>query len=616
MRKVSGLLIVAAVTVGAAPAAELPSAAASLGGEPAHESAGADVSKHAPARSSGAPAAKLPGFAAELAEMPAITGPGAWKPIAHEKAWSALARSTPASRQAMRWRYARSLIGQDSGSAALGVLDVMRADDPDLTLVPAWQLARGAALTQMGRAGDALAALNASALANNPEACLWRMRAMSDAGLGQAALAQVNCARHAISARPASIRARFIVAAARAAIEAGRPALGLKWLGMIPDDDPAANLYRGKAHLALGEAQAGRLRLDRVAISGNAEQRMDAKLAALEDAVARRSVPPADALKQLDHIRFTWRGGPIEERALRLSWQLGDGEHDLRRSLAAGATLFRHFDLGKDTGPVLSKLQAQLATALAPGSAMPIGEAAGLYWDFRDLAPGGAEGDLLVNRLAGRLQAAGLYARAAELLRYQLTERVRDIAQGPLSVKVASLYILAGRPDQAIRALLETSRNPYPDEMLWDRRRVEAAALYQLGKANEALAVLQDVPDGDSLRAEIYWKKQDWPALAAVGEPALPRAGALTEVAQAKVLRHAIALAMLGREDGLASLRSRYGSSFATLPSAPVFDVLTRSVGALDAAAVGKAMTAIPTASPAGRIGNLLDVERTEVSGA
>lgn len=550
-----------------------------------------------------AAADRLPGFAAALSDQPTIAGPAAWTAIGERKAWAALARSRPSNRQSVRWNYARGLLAAERWNEAVGVLDVMGQDDPDLRIVPTWQLARGAALAGAGKSREASAMLGGEALAANPEACLWRLLARSDAGLHDQSLAQVNCALPAVNARSAKARARFVLAASRAAIETNRPAVALHWLEMLPEGDPAANLLRGKALVAAGQAQAGRLRLDRVAMRGTPEQRMDAKLSAIE-----AGQPTAATLKQLDHIRFAWRGGAIEERALRLSWKLANDANDGPRALAAGAALFRHFDLGADTGPMMAALHARLGAALAPKSTTPLDAAAGLYWDYRDLAPVGAEGDRLVNHLADRLAAAGLYARAAELLQYQLTQRVQDIAQGPLSVKVATLHILAGRPDRALATFRDTDRVPYPADMLYDRRRIGAVALHLLGQTAEALSVLQDVPDGSRIASEIYWKAQDWNSLVAL-EPALPGAGPLSEVAQATVLRHAIALAMLGREDALSALRGRYGAGFAGTPSAAAFDVLTRAAGTIDSAAIGRAMAALPSVSPAGRIGDLLDVE-------
>jgi len=562
--------------------------------------------------------ARFPGFAAALAEQPVITGPDGWPALGYQDAWTALAQATPGTRQATRWDYARSLVGSERGAEALGVLDVMKSDDPDLGLVPAWQLARGAALAQMGRYADALDALGGGALDSNPEACLWRMRSMAEAGLAAQALTQVDCALPAINARPGRQRTPFIVAAARAALGAGRPQQALAWLAHAPDRDPGANLYRGRAYFALGQTQPARLRLDRVMLSGNAEQKVDAQLSQLEGGVAGHTIAPAEALKQLDHLRFTWRGGDIEQRALQLTVQLSAAGNDTRRSLAAGASLFRYFNLGSTAAPTIAALQAKFTAALAPDSGMPLDQAAGLYWEFRDLAPAGAEGDLLVNRLADRLQAASLYGRAAELLQYQLSARAQDITQGPLSVRVASLYILDGRPDRALKALRDTEGTAYPQAMTWDRHRVEAAALHLLGRTSEALAVLQDVPDGNRIRSEIFWRKHDWTSLVATDDAELPKPGSLNDVEQALVLRHAIGLAMLGREDALSRLKLRYNASFARLRTAATFDVLTRPVGSIDPAALSKAMGSLPAASPAGPIADLLDADAgvAKLSGA
>lgn len=595
MRSIA-LLATSAMIIGAAPAAPAPRAADAPAVMPAHTTVPLA-------------AARLPGFAAALADQPLPAGPAAWAVISDEEAWEALANAGRDQRQAARWRYARSLLGLNRGPEALGVLDVMRQDDPDLALVSAYQLAAGIALSLSGRDVEALQALSSPDLSTNPEACLWRLRTLAESELADHAMRQFNCSLPALNARTGRARAPFALAAARAAIALGRPALGLQWLGQLPDRHSGANLLRGKAHLALNEAQAARLRLARVEHSGSPVERMDARLSTLEAAVASRTMNAGTALQKLDAIRFTWRGDEIEARALRLTAQLGEQTHDRRRSLEAGASLVRYFDLSGSNAALLPTLRAQLASALAPGSGVPIDQAAGLYWDFRDLAPAGAEGDLLVARLASGLQAAGLYARAAELLGYQLSQRARDVAQGPLSVRVASLHILAGRPDRALQALRSTDAVNYPQDMRWDRKRVEAAALHLTGKRAEAMAVLQDVPDGNRIRTEILWRTQDWRGLVDAAEPLLPSGRTLTEVDQAVILRHAIALAMLKREDALARLRSRYLAAFAPLPTRDAFDTLTRAAQSLDPASISKAMSALPSASPAGDIADLLDAK-------
>jgi hypothetical protein len=341
-------------------------------------------------------------------------------------------------------------------------------------------------------------------------------------------------------------------------------------------------------------------------LAGGIEIKAQAKLGTIEAGLALRNLAPAEALKQLEALRFGWRGGAVEQRALEIQLRIANEAHDLRSQLRAGAALIRYFKLGMKAAPMLAELQAALSAALAPDSGVALTEAAGLYWDYRELAPAGAEGDALVLRLASRLQDASLYARAAELLQYQLTQRAQDVAQGPLSVKVAALHILSGRPDRALDAIRTTEQPSYSDAMRYDRKRVEAVALLRLGKTDAAMAALDGLPDANAIRAEMRWQARDWGSF--VTENALPAAkGGLSEPAQAAILRQAVALAMLGREDQLEVLRTRYATAFKGLPSEQAFDVLTRNVGSIDPAAIGAAMAAIPQASPAGATGDLLD---------
>jgi hypothetical protein len=545
----------------------------------------------------------VPPFAANLAQQRSIVGPNAWRILPQDKAWRILATARPSDRQQARFDYARSMIGQERGAEALGALDVMRQDDPDLAMVDAYRLARGAALTQIHRFDEASTELSAVSLSGNPEACLWRMRALALSGFAEQAIQQMSCAAPVFANRPTA----FALAAAQAAIEGGKPADAIRWLRGIPDRDPAANLLRGRAELALGQQAQARLRFARVEESGSVPLRMDARLSQIEAEVASGSFNRAAVLKRLDALRYSWRGDGVEERALRLTYRLNADAGDLRGALVAGATLFRFFDTSRQGADFLAGLQAKLGDVLDPAQKMPLEQAAGLYWDYRDLSPSGAEGDLLVNRLAERLQAAGMYGRAADLLEYQLFNRAGELARGPLSARVGGLHILAGRPDRALEVIKRSADPDYPDSMVYARKRVEAVALTHIGRVPEAFAVLQGVPDAAALRAEIMWKRRDWQGVANETADALPRSGGLSEVAQAVVLRHAIALAMLGQEDMLASLRQRYQGSFQGLRTEPVFEMLTGSAKSVDPEKLARAMAAIPSASAAGEIAALLE---------
>lgn len=551
----------------------------------------------------------IPSFAPTLAHQPLAVGRAFWKPITRSAAWAALAKARPAERQPARWNFARSLIGDGLGAEAIGVLEVMRRDDPDLMLVDSFRLARGAALALAGRKAEALGELLVPGLADSPEACLWRAPLLLESALSEQALSDWQCAQPARAARTAQERERLSLAAAKAALDGGSPATALNWIAGITDRNPHANFIRGRAYLALGDAEAGLPRLARAKRDGSEEEKVDSELSEVEFAVAHGTIKDEKALARLEALRFRWRGGTIEKRALMLAYKINEKIGNERAALVAGATLLRYFDVGPEGSVLAANIRQTLANALALTSDIPIDQAAGLYWDFRDLAPNGAEGDFLVNQLADRLQAVGLTARAGNLLEHQLFARAQDITQGPLSIRVATLHILSGRPDRALQVIRDTDTIRFPTDMNADRRKIEAVALSHLGRLDEARATLEDIPGGDVIEREISWRHRDWSRTAMAEIPKPTSSGRLSEVNQAILLRRAVALAMLGREADLAALRLRYGRAFANLPSEPAFKLLTEPAAMLDSALIASAMAQIPSASPAGDIGVLLEAQ-------
>lgn len=600
------LLIVALLASTAAAPPNDPASAPAAGHDAAAAEHGADATTPAAAPSEGH--ADLPPFAAILAQMPTMTDSKAWPALTEEEAWDAIVRAKPDGRQLARWNYAGSLIHRGMGAEALGVLETMVSDDEDLALAAPFQLATGAALVMIGHYKDAVQALSLPELEHNAEACAWRVRALAGTGDAAAAGRQINCAVPAINGRAPQERKPFTLAAARGAIAVGQGKPAIAWLKLFGEQDAQANLLRGKALLASGDPAEGLFRLSRAELSGTPEVQAEAKLARVEGELKLHRIDPKEGIKQLEALRYGWRGDMVEQGALRLEYQLAQGENDHRSALRSAATLFRFFRPDGDSAVMLKQIQGWLAEMLAPDSGTPLPEAAGLYWDYKELAPAGAEGDALAVRLATRLEDAGLYPRAAELLQYQLLQRRQDVAQGPLSVKVATLFILSGDPVKALDTLRVTEQPSYSDGMRSDRKRIEAVALYKLGREAAAMAALDGVPGGAGVRSEIHWRTRNWGSFVTENEATLPAPGALTPPAQAIVLRQAVALAMLNQEAKLQALRARYAAAFKPLPSAQAFDLLTQPAQSIDPARISKAMAAIPAASPTGVIGDLLDV--------
>ena len=551
-------------------------------------------SAHGPAPAKPAPAgavAKPPPFAAQLAEMPRAA-PGQRPAIDIPLAWSLIARSTAETRQAARWKLATALIAHRRGAEALGVLETMQRDDNALEMVPAWRLAMGTANVMVGRGTVALTWFNAPELMADPEACAWRIRAgaVIDGTDGSMLL---KCAVPAMLARHGAERAAFLLDTATGLIRSGHHDRALRFLAALPDQSSAANLQRGIALLATGQHDAGKLRLERVMLSGTPAERAVADLAMIRDGVARGTLKPAGAVKRLDALTFRWRGGEVERAALEFKWQIAERAHDPVMALFASAALFRHFDLGAQTAPTLTRIQAGLQ-ALISDPKRPIAEAAGLFWEFRDLSPTGAPGDLLVSNLADRLSAAGLHVRAAELLQHQMQNRAIDIAKGPLSVRIARLLLLADKPDQVLSIMRRSDGPDYPAPIAEDRLRMQVIATWRIGRRADALAMLDQVASSDDLRAEMLWQARDWARFAEANRAVMAPARS------AAVLRQAVALVMLGDEPGLAALRKRYLPALKGTKAGEALGALASPSGAVNPAALDAAMAGVSETSADG----------------
>jgi len=289
-----------------------------------------------------------------------------------------------------------------------------------------------------------------------------------------------------------------------------------------------------------------------------------AKLGVVRLSLAKGAMKPDAAAAALESLRWRWRGDATELAVIRQLGQLYLSQGLYREALTAL----------KGAGPGLQRLsgaadiQADLGAAFRmlflEGGAdglQPV-QALGLFYDFRELTPIGADGDEMVRRLARRLVDVDLLDQAAELLKYQVDNRLDGVAKAQVATDLATVYLMDRQPEAALQAIWSSRTTLLPTPLNAERRALEARALAGLGRYDHALEVLGSdaTPEARDVRAEVMWKQEKWAAAAALYEARLgdrfKDPTALTADEEARLIRAGVGYS-LGRDTGALTRLSR-----------------------------------------------------------
>ena len=472
-----------------------------------------------------------------------------------------------------RFGFARFLVGSQLAFEAIGVLDLMARTNPDVTATPEFRGLRGAARVMAGRYKEAQADFSAPALASDPASALWRGYASARLGDNAGARQDFAAGQGVMEWVAPAWRVRFLMADAEAALAQG--------------DLKAAQLRLETATTlrAVGP-DADRLALDRARVA-DAQHRPDdalslyasaqagayggisapALLYAVELQETQGRIAPDDAAKALESVRFRWRGDATELEAARALGRLDIAQGKYREALEA----LRSAATGSPNLQASAAVQGDLSFAFRSlfldggADGLPPIQALGLFFDFKDLTPVGADGDAMVRKLARRLVDVDLLDQAAALLKYQADNRLDGVAKAQVATDLALIQVMNRQPEAALDALNASRTTLLPADLQSQRRVIQARALTALGRCDDALEVLEDdrSSDAGAARAEALWKKRDWPQVGklmeiALGERFKSPAG-LDDAEQGELLRAAVAYSLAGDQAGLARLRDRYG---------------------------------------------------------
>lgn len=472
-----------------------------------------------------------------------------------------------------RMALARFLVGAELSYEAIGVLNLLAAKDSSVLADPEFRGLRGAAKAMVGRWQEALADLSSPALAADPSAALWRGYVEAKQGHHPEARRAFQDGARAVDLFPARWKARFATAHAQAAMETGDQDAARTLLNYVfaqptpPLEQLTARLVQ--ARLFELEGRDGRALAVYEAVSRASLESLStpAQLAATRIRLERKALTPSQAVERLDRLRFRWRGDGTELEIVRTIGEIYLSQGRYREALE----VLRGTGLNLAESPGGARLQTQLAEAFRAlflegrADALEPIQAVALFYDFRELTPVGAEGDEMVRRLSRRLVDVDLLPQAAELLQYQVDNRLDGAAKASVAADLAAIYLMNRQAEKALQALWGSRNSLVGQALANERRLLEARALAQLGRSEHALEILgRDTSQAaQDIRAEVYWRQKAWPSAAAAFERRLgdrwKSPGPLTGEEENLLIRAAVAFSLAGDAEGLARLNDRFG---------------------------------------------------------
>ncbi|MBE0578399.1 hypothetical protein [Devosia sp.] len=474
---------------------------------------------------------------------------------------------------------------------ALGVLKVLETELKAEDLTRKVRITRAIAETLASRPIDALRILNSSSVGQELDALLWRTIARTDSYDFKGANSDATEANGIVENYPLWVRNKFYFAALRSAVETNDLSRAERFLNDIdfaslnPEDSSLYHLLSGRideGHDRISEA------LDtygQVIAADIRPTRAEAIYRTLRLLDEQGTLDLAKAAHTLSAESLLWRGNALEAdmQTMLADFYFRDG--DYRSGFETVRQAVANYPESPPVNALRDEAQRMFSELFLNGAADSLGpvDALSLFYDFRQLTPPGSRGDEMIRNLARRLVRVDLLPQAAELLEYQLENRLTGVARTQIAADLAIIYLADRKPQDALRVLNTTRLPDLPESLLRQRRVLEARAMIDGGRDQLALDLLRDMDGQDVtlLRIDAHWKAKRYDRAGEMLEAFYadqPAGAPLDRGVRMGLVKAAVGFALAGDSFGLSRLRSKFGDAMVVTPEWPIFDLVTGQV--------------------------------------
>ena len=497
------------------------------------------------------------------------------------------------ARTGARLELARFYFSRQMYPEAKAVLDTTIADERPTIEEPTALVLRAVANLMLGRTEAAQKDLANPVVGNQNDAPLWRALAFAHLGKWAEARDAFRYVEGALGALPLELQRLALKDALRASIEVGDFANAstrlndFQTIGLSTEVEPAVSVLTGRMAEKVGRTQDALVAYRFAAASRDKPAAAQARLREIALRYSLGETNKEATIEALETLTTGWRGDETEVEALQTLTRLYTEESRYRDAFHAMRVALTAYPNSPLTRTIQSEAAKTFDTLFlaGKGDALPAIDALSLFYDFRELTPIGRRGDEMIRRLAERLVSVDLLDQGAELLQYQVDNRLQGAARAQVATRLAVIYLLNHKPDKAQAALRATRTADLSNEIRIPRLMIEARALSDLGRHDFALEVIAGLEGRETLRlrSDIYWASRQWQKAAEHVEllhgDRWKSFEPLTDAERADMLRAGVGYSLAEDKIGIGRLRDKYAAKMADGPDGRAFNVVTGGLG-------------------------------------
>jgi len=500
-----------------------------------------------------------------------------------------LSNSTDSSRSVARWNLAKFYLANGRYRESFGIMNVMLDDYPKLRENPEFRATLAVTNVLMHRYKEASHLLDHKSFISAQDMYLWKAVVNNKLGKYKEAFEDYKKGADVLLSQAPKDQIRFLFAAINAAHELGDRDFVefslslLKKLPLNAEQLTEVDYWRAVLERDAGNLPAAEDILQHVAKAGIRETAARAKFDLINMDLKDKKIDSAEAVDRLEKLRFAWRGDDFELDLLSKLADLYVQQKEFNLGLQTLKLAVTFFEGSKKTDVLTRQMGKIYSDLFLHGGAnvMDPVKAVALYSEFRELIPLGKEGDDMTRRLADRLVSLDLLKEAASLLDHQIKFRLKGGAQAVVASRLAMIYLLDSRPNDALGILRATRDSQTPDDIENRRTMIEARALIQLGRYEEADVLIgsYNTPEAEDLRSDIYWKSSNWKKYISHSNKLLngryKNEAELTSKERLAILRLSAAYVINQDKAGVKKLRDHYKADMDKGLYGDIFDVIT-----------------------------------------